>query len=186
MDGTRAARVAEAMLIGVGTRLAHSRRVASQAVMVAPFLAAPWRDALVQAAWLHDIGYSPSISITGLHPLDGARFLRDLDWSKAICGLVAWHTRPTTEATLRGHLAALRGEFAQPPALALAALTWADLTSTPTGEACQPSDRITEILRRHKPGSMVHEATTANLPDLLADVRMIEDLIADSVHSAAL
>ena len=29
------------------------------------------------AAWLHDVGYAPSLVETGLHALDGARFLRD-------------------------------------------------------------------------------------------------------------
>jgi DNA-binding Xre family transcriptional regulator len=29
------------------------------------------------AAWLHDIGYAPDLIVTGLHALDGARYLRD-------------------------------------------------------------------------------------------------------------
>ncbi|HEX3192303.1 MAG TPA: hypothetical protein VHS30_21235 [Streptosporangiaceae bacterium] len=29
------------------------------------------------AAWLRDIGYTPGLAVTGLHALDGARYLRD-------------------------------------------------------------------------------------------------------------
>ncbi|WP_323098242.1 hypothetical protein [Intrasporangium sp. YIM S08009] len=28
------------------------------------------------AAWLHDVGYAPSVAQTEFHPLDGARFLQ--------------------------------------------------------------------------------------------------------------
>jgi HD superfamily phosphodiesterase len=35
-------------------------------------------DLLEAAAWLHDIGYSPEIAVSGFHPLDGARYLRDV------------------------------------------------------------------------------------------------------------
>ena len=33
-------------------------------------------DALVCAAWLHDLGYGQAVTDTGFHPLDGARLLR--------------------------------------------------------------------------------------------------------------
>lgn len=33
------------------------------------------RDALLVAVWLHDIGYSAQVRDTGVHGLDGARYL---------------------------------------------------------------------------------------------------------------
>jgi hypothetical protein len=42
---------------------------------VAAVLPAEERDALLAAAYLHDLGYVPSVAETGLHPLAGVRHL---------------------------------------------------------------------------------------------------------------
>ncbi len=166
--------LATMMLDGVGTRFAHTSRVAHQATIARQILDDPWRDVLVDAAWLHDIGYNAELSATGFHPLDGARWLRDQGWSVEICRLVAWHTGAGTEAGLRGLNAVLTGDFEAPPAHAQAALAWADLTSSPTGERCTASERLQEILDRYPPDSVVHQATTANLEGLLDVAREVE------------
>ena len=57
-------------------RWAHVEGVAAQARGLAPVLGAN-TDLLEAAAWLHDIGYAPGLGGTGLHALDGARYLRD-------------------------------------------------------------------------------------------------------------
>ena len=172
--GVKAAALASEVLSEVGTRFAHSRAVASQATVVAPLLGAPWSSALLDAAWLHDVGYGPSVAVTGFHPLDGARWLKAKGWSTDVCCLVAWHTRAGTEATLRHLAAELVAEFPSPPELAQAALAWADLTSSPDGQCCLATDRVAEILSRYPPESVVHRATSANLPDLVMDVLLIE------------
>lgn len=169
--------VATELLAGVGTRVAHSRAVAHQASVVVPVLDAPWSSALLDAAWLHDVGYSPSVAVTGFHPLDGARWLSAHGWPAKVCRLVAWHTRSGTEATLRHLTAELTTEFPPPPDVAQAALAWADLTSSPVGECCLATERVADILRRYPPESVVHRATSANLPDLLMDVLLIETKI---------
>lgn len=169
--------VATELLAGVGTRVAHSRTVAHQAAVVLPVLDVPWSSALLDAAWLHDLGYAPSVVSTGFHPLDGARWLSAHCWPTEVCRLVAWHTRAGTEAALRHLAAELAAEFPAPPELARAALAWADLTSSPVGECCLATDRLADILRRYPPESVVHRATSANLPDLLMDVLLIETKI---------
>jgi putative nucleotidyltransferase with HDIG domain len=57
-------------------RWAHVQGVAARASNLAPVLGADV-DLLEAAAWLHDIGYAPDLAVTGLHQLDGARYLRD-------------------------------------------------------------------------------------------------------------
>ena len=59
------------LLGNVDTRLAHSESVAKQAAVAVCLLDEPWRSVLVDAAWLHDIGYAPTVRRTGFHPLDG-------------------------------------------------------------------------------------------------------------------
>ena len=57
-------------------RWAHTKGVAATARQLTSILSGN-AGVLVAAAWLHDIGYSPALAVTGFHPLDGARFLRD-------------------------------------------------------------------------------------------------------------
>ncbi len=64
------------------------------------------------AAWLHDIGYSPELVETGFHPLDGARYLRDVHGADPVlCRLVANHSCAVIEAEERGLDRELSEEF---------------------------------------------------------------------------
>ena len=53
---------------------------------------------LAVAAWLHDIGYAPSILRTGFPALDAARYLSGLAAPTHVRGLVSWHTGAWFEA----------------------------------------------------------------------------------------
>jgi len=162
------------LLSGVGMRVAHSRAVAGQAIIVATLLDTPWTSALIDAAWLHDVGYAPPVVDTGFHPLDGARYLRDRGWPSEVCRLVAWHTGAGVEAEMRGLHAVLAGEFASPPSEPAAALAWADLTSSPTGERCSAEERLAEILCRYPPYSIVHRTVAASRESLLSTAAWID------------
>lgn len=161
------------MLATVGTRLHHTRTAVEHAARARETLAEPWRSALVPAVWLHDIGYHPSLTGSGFHPLDGARFLRAGGWAAEICDLVAWHTAAEAEATLRNLIPQL-GRFGKPPRPAIDAISWADLRSSPTGETVTVSDRLDEILTRYPPGSVVHRAVQAARVDLLEAADRVE------------
>lgn len=165
--------LAEQLLDGVGTRLAHSAAVAAQACRVAPLLPQPWRDVLVDAAWLHDIGYAPQLAHAKFHPLDGARWLRTSRWDEHVCRLVAGHSRALTEARLRGLDQELISEFEPAPDLPAAALTWADLTSSPVGEHCSFEVRLADILGRYSRG-LVRQAAERNESAWRSDVSTME------------
>jgi HD superfamily phosphodiesterase len=55
-------------------RWTHVQGVAARVRSLAPVLGAD-AHLLEAAAWLHDIGYAPDLAATGLHSLDGARYL---------------------------------------------------------------------------------------------------------------
>lgn len=175
-----AAAVAEKLLSHVGTRLAHSACVARQTDRAQHLLPSPWRAALVEAGWLHDIGYNEVLAEAGFHPLDGARWLRDHGWSSEVCRLVAWHTRAGTEAELRGLEAELAAEFPPPPEKVQAVMAWADMTSSPGGECCTVHARLDDILCRYPVGSVVHEATLRTRENLEEWVREVEGALAGS------
>jgi putative nucleotidyltransferase with HDIG domain len=65
-------------------RWAHVQGVAARARSLAPVLGAD-ADLLEAAAWLHDIGYAPDLTVTGLHQLDGARYRRDAQHAQPCC-----------------------------------------------------------------------------------------------------
>lgn len=122
---------------------------------------------VLAAAWLHDLGYAPSVARTGFHPLDGARFLRDRGFPDEVVGLVAHHTGARFEAVQRG----LLDEFLELPAPAsdeLDALTLLDLVVGPNGELRTPEGRIEEILTRYGAEDPVHRAVARSRSSLLA------------------
>ena len=115
-------------------RWAHVQGVAARARSLAPAVGAD-AGLLEAAAWLHDIGYRPDLATTGLHGLDGARYLRDVEHADPmLCRLVAHHSCAVIEAEERGLAAILRREFHLPPQSLADALTCCDMTTSPDGE----------------------------------------------------
>jgi len=173
-------RVAEAearrLLAAVGTRLAHTRGVVAQVDGLAAMLEVRACPLLRSAAWLHDVGYAPALARCGFHPLDGARYLAAEGWPAPVCSLVAWHTGAAVEARHR-RCADQLSEFVAPDPALLVALTWADLTSSPTGERWS-APRVAEILERYPPGSIVHAAVLESRDELLAAAAVVDRLTA--------
>ena len=127
-------------------RWAHTQGVAATARTLSGILADD-ADLVVAAAWLHDIGYAPALASTGFHPLDGARYLRDAEHAAGLlCRLVAHHSGALPGARAAGladDLVSefppppddLVSEFPPPPDDLLDALTFADMTAGPDGQA---------------------------------------------------
>lgn len=115
------------------------------------------REVLAAAAVLHDIGYAPSIATTAFHPLDGARWLRSIDFDDRVAALVAHHTNALAEAELRGLDKELSSEFIREVGPVADLLWYCDLTTGPDGQDFTVEERIAEIRERYAPGSVVHE-----------------------------
>lgn len=144
-------------------RWAHVQGVAARARHIAPALGAHART-LEAAAWLHDIGYLPELAHTGLHGLDGARYLRDVYHADpTLCSLVAHHSCAVIEADERGLADILTAEFDPAPKLLADALTACDMTTSPDGEQVPVHQRLAEIHDRygsdHLVSRSIHRAT---------------------------
>jgi HD domain-containing protein len=135
-------------------RWTHVQGVANRAQLMSPILGETEGDLLTAAAVLHDIGYSPAIAITGFHPLDGARALRELTGNKRLVALVAHHSCAYREAELRG-LSAELTEWVDEETPLRDGLWWADMTTSPFGMPVTVDERLAEIQDRYGPQDVV-------------------------------
>jgi len=132
------------------------------------------------AAWLHDIGYAPDLVDTGFHPLDGARYLRDVAGAdERLCRLVAHHSCAVFEAEQRGLLEVLQAEFPQETVELRQALTYCDMTTGPDGTRLDVADRLAEIHSRYGPDHLVSRSIANATPCITAAVEAIERRLAD-------
>jgi hypothetical protein len=145
----------------LGRRWHHVQAVTARAALL-PFEGDD-HERLVAAAYVHDIGYSPELAATRFHPLDGARYLRELGQEDLAC-LVAHHTNARHEAELRG-IEGYEEEFPYGATLLDTALTFCDLTTSPDGEVISLEDRVAEIVDRYGPDHVVARAVLAGVPD---------------------
>ena len=161
-------------------RWAHVQGVAAQARSLAPVLGAD-AGLLEAAAWLHDIGYAPGLVVTGLHSLDGARYLRDARHADPLlCRLVAHHSCAVIEAGERGLASILCLEFEPAPQALAEALTFCDMTTSPDGELVPAERRLAEIQHRYGPGHLVSRSIRRATPMILHAVEQVQDRAARS------
>jgi hypothetical protein len=154
-------------------RWAHVQGVAARARSLKPS-AGPDAGLLEAAAWLHDIGYLPALAVTGLHGLDGARYLRDVQHAELLlCRLVAHHSCAIIEAEERGLACVLTREFAPPPRTLADALTFCDMTTSPDGEHVHVHNRLAEIHDRYGSGHLVSRSIRRATPFILEAVGQV-------------
>jgi HD domain len=141
------------LLADLGLRWEHVRGVTRQAQRVSQALDEVDRPYLVAAAWLHDIGYAPVLAATAFHPLDGARHVRSLGQER-LARLVAYHSSARWEAEALG-LSDELAAFPREDSPTADALTYCDMTTSPTGQHITLTGRLAEIAERYGPEHLV-------------------------------
>ncbi|MFI5911574.1 HD domain-containing protein [Dactylosporangium sp. NPDC051541] len=150
------------------TRWAHVQGVGHTAEDIA-HIAGDDAELLICAAWLHDIGYAPDLVKAGFHPLDGARYLRDVEHAdERLIRLVANHSCALVEARNRDLADDLDAEFPSPADFLLDALTFCDMTTSPTGTPVNLEQRLAEAFERYGDGHLVTRSLTEARPQLQA------------------
>jgi hypothetical protein len=161
-------------------RWAHVQGVASRARSLATVLGAD-ADLLEAAAWVHDIGYAPGLDTTGLHQLDGARYLRDTQHADAmLCRLVAHHSCAIIEASERGLADILSSEFEPAPDVLASVLTCCDMTTSPDGQPVPVDGRLAEIHDRYGPGHLMSRSIQRATPMILRAVEQVRQIAAQT------
>lgn len=163
---TVAARLAGALLSPLGRRWEHVQGVAARATALAPAVQQNEHALLLVAAWWHDLGYAPGLYQTGMHQIDGARFLEDMGYPDRLVALIAHHSSAECEAEQRGLVVEL-GRWPNEQSAVTDALWMADMTTDPDGRDIDYSDRLAEILSRYDSESIVGRAMAAARPGIV-------------------
>ena len=170
-----------------GPAAAHRRPAAGRTGTAGPgrqtLAAVPGADAdlLEAAAWLHDIGYAPDLATTGLHQLDGARYLRDAQHADAmLCRLVAHHSCAIIETGERGLADVLSYEFDPAPYALASMLTCCDMTTNPDGQPVPVDRRLAEIHDRYGSGHLVSRSIQRATPMILRAVEQVHHRAAQT------
>jgi HD superfamily phosphodiesterase len=166
---------AASLLEPLGQRWAHTLGVVDGAHGFSDALSASDFEALVSAAYLHDVGYAPGLVETGFHPLDGALFLRALGFERLAC-LVAHHSGARAEAEERGLLDELQ-RFLEERSLVADALTYCDLTTDARGAPISVSARIGDVRARYGARDPVGRAIRRSGDELLGRTDAIERIL---------
>ncbi|GEL21171.1 metal-dependent phosphohydrolase, HD subdomain protein [Pseudonocardia sulfidoxydans NBRC 16205] len=163
-DGSAAAAAARAALAGpLPRRWAHARGVARRARTLAVGLPPADAATLVAAAWLHDVGYAPTVARTGFHPLDGARYAHDLGFPDRVAHLVAYHSAAAVKADLLG-LTDQMAEFCDEQTLVRDLLWYADMSTDPSGRPVSFDARMAEVRRRRADDPVAVAALDLGMP----------------------
>ncbi|MHB8508330.1 MAG: HD domain-containing protein [Candidatus Dormibacteria bacterium] len=171
---------AGSLLSDMGQRWIHVRAVAAKANQLAAAMAPDLADVLVAAAWLHDIGYSPTLLRSGFHPLDGADYLHRLGEHR-LAGLVAFHSGARFEAQARG-LTQAPVRFRRERSMVADVLDWCDLTTDSNGDTVSLETRVAGVIRRHGLGSPVVDGLQLALPSFRRSLARVErSLLAPSL-----
>lgn len=171
--------VAEALLAEeLPRRWAHVRAVAAKAETISQALELADQEVLIASAWLHDVGYSKEVVVTGFHPLDGARWLRERGFDTRVTQLVAHHSCALVEADERGLRGELTLEFRREESPTADALWYCDMTTGPDGQDFEVHDRLDEIRSRYGPRHVVTRFIERARPEIIAAVRRTEERLA--------
>ena len=170
-----AAKHASALLSPLGDGWLHTRGVVERAQEVGKAFDEEHSSLLIAAAYVHDIGYAPSIEVTGFHPLDGAYYLISHNQTR-LASLVAYHSEAQFEAQLRGLATELNNIPREHSALA-DALTYCDMITGPTGLHISFEERLEDIFKRYNESHMVNRAIHQAIPSLTRAVKQTQNTL---------
>jgi hypothetical protein len=163
---------ATSFLPPLGNRWLHVQGVVARARETGQIFDEDEKACLIATAYLHDIGYAPTLHKTGFHPIDGAYYLRS-HGQERLASLVAYHSEAQFEAQLRG-LGAELAVFPREQSAVADVLTYCDLTTGPTGELVSLQERIDDILSRYDREDIVVQAMYQAMPAWAKIVRRIQ------------
>lgn len=155
-------------------RLAHTLGVVNQLkrLLAQTQTSSEFNADCMQAAYLHDVGYSTDFAFSHFHPYDGYFYLRENGWKTEICEAVLFHTfaRSLVDVT-HPELKEIYRKFhpSEKTNAMIEAVTIADIHTSPNGEFTTVAGRLSDIATRYGPGHPI----TQHFMDELPNIQMI-------------
>jgi len=170
------------LIAPLGNRWLHVQGVVRKAHWVAEILHEDDRPYFIAAAYLHDIGYAPSLKKTGFHPLDGAYYMRSCGYER-LASLVAHHFEAGIEARLLGYEQEL-DTFPREYSLLADALDYCDCTTGPAGAPISWEERIREIRNSYSETDVAVRMLSEAEPYLTQIVARVQQALSEHVTKA--
>ena len=163
------------LLTPLGNRWLHTKGVVARARHVSRAFDEEDRATLIAAAYLHDIGYAPSLNTTDFHPIDGANYLLQQGQIR-LASLVAYHSEAQYEAALRG-LSNDLNRFSREYSIIADALTYCDMTTSSIGLQISFEERLTDIFQRHDETDIVNQAIHQAISSLTQTITRTQNIL---------
>jgi hypothetical protein len=141
-----------------------------------------WESLLMDACYLHDIGYSTVLNQHNYHPLDGAVFASRQKYPKCIIATLLFHScayegvlyaRPDLKDIYEDHLFLLD----ETDHLFIDLVSYCDLHTTASGEWTTLRERVDDVARRYGADHEVSKIMFANEPIFEEIIRRVNQMI---------
>lgn len=109
---------------------------------------------LIQAAFLHDIGYSPKLNKNNFHPFDGAHFAQQAGFPKPVIAAILFHseayeTVKETRSDLFPTYSLNHDLLDEQDRLFIDLVTYCDVQTSPQGEKISLDERVQDVVNRY-------------------------------------
>jgi putative nucleotidyltransferase with HDIG domain len=112
------------------------------------------KELLIQAAYLHDVGYSKQLNQYNFHPLDGAVFAQQAGFPKPVIAAVLFHSEAIE--TVRENRNDLLPIYSlnqklldEQDRLFIDLVTYCDVQTSPKGEKVSLDERVQDVVERY-------------------------------------
>ncbi len=146
-----------------------------------------WKPHVIQACYLHDIGYSPKLNQYGFHPLDGAIFASKKGFVKPVVSAILFHSCAYEIAQMEKNQKRLSIYQAHLPLLdehdrlLIDLVTYCDIHTSPTGEKISFQERVKEVIDRYGAHHPVSKMMVQNQKHYEVVVTRVNQLIRPKI-----
>ncbi|RAL26726.1 HD domain-containing protein [Thermoflavimicrobium daqui] len=146
-----------------------------------------WKPLLLQACYLHDIGYSPNFIKYDFHPLDGAIFASKKGFLKPVVASILFHSCAfeMVKKTRNDLIELYEINYTlldQLDLLFIDLVTFCDLHTSSTGQPITFQDRVQDVLDRYGPHHEVSKLMLANRPYYEMTIRNVNRILSKSIE----